>query len=62
MPAGSCDACGVEESEYDPGVYANLNLGHMAYKIYLIDMEGDSYRLRKTLRNNGTDFETVVKW
>ena len=28
---------------------------------YLIDMEGDSYRLRETLRNNGTDFETVVK-
>lgn len=31
MPAGSCDVCGVEESEYDPGVYANLNLGHMAH-------------------------------
>ena len=31
MPAGSCDACGVEESEYDTGVYANLNLGHMAH-------------------------------
>ena len=27
----------------------------------LIDMESDSYRLRETLRNNGTDFETVVK-
>ena len=33
----------------------------LTYKAYLIDMEGDSYRLRETLRNNGTDFETVVK-
>ena len=33
----------------------------LTYKAYLIDMEGDSYRLRETLRSNGTDFETVVK-
>ena len=33
----------------------------LTYKAYPIDMEGDSYRLRETLRNNGTDFETVVK-
>ena len=33
----------------------------LTYKAYLIDMEGDSYRLRETLRYNGTDFETVVK-
>ena len=33
----------------------------LTYKAYLIDMEGDSYRLRETLRRNGTDFETVVK-
>ena len=32
----------------------------LTYKAYLIDMEGDSYRLRETLRSNGTDFETVV--
>ena len=29
--------------------------------LYLIDMEGDLYRLHDTLRNNGTNFETVVK-
>ena len=33
----------------------------LTYKAYLIDMEGDSYRLRETLRSNGTDFETVTK-
>ena len=33
----------------------------LGYISYLIDMEGDAYRLRETLRNNGTDFETVVK-
>ena len=31
------------------------------YKAYLIDMEGDSYRPRETLWNNGTDFEAVIK-
>ena len=33
----------------------------LTYKAYLIDMEGDSYRLRETLRSNGTDFETVTE-
>lgn len=33
----------------------------LTYKAYLIDMEGDLYRLHDTLRNNGTNFETVVK-
>ena len=33
----------------------------LTYKAYLIDMEGDSYRLRETLRSNGTDFEIVTK-
>ena len=33
----------------------------LTYKAYLIDMEGDFYRLRETLRSNGTDFETVTK-
>ena len=33
----------------------------LTYKAYLIDMEGDSYRLRETLRSNGTDFEVVTK-
>lgn len=33
----------------------------LTYKAYLIDMEGDSYRLRETLRSNGSDFESVVK-
>lgn len=33
----------------------------LTYKAYLIDMEVDSYRLRETLRSNGTDFETVIK-
>jgi len=29
----------------------------LTYKAYLIDMEGDSYRFRETLRDNGNDFE-----
>jgi len=33
----------------------------LTYKAYLIDMEGDSYRLRETLRVNGDDFETIIK-
>ena len=31
----------------------------LTYKAILIDMEGDSYRLRETLRNNGEDFEYI---
>lgn len=33
----------------------------LTYKAYLIDTESDFYRLRETLRSNGTDFETVTK-
>ena len=33
----------------------------LTYKAFLIDMEGDSYRLRETLRENGGTFETVIK-
>ena len=33
----------------------------LTYKAYLIDMEGDSYRLRETLKSNGTDFEIATK-
>ena len=33
--------------------------GTKHYKAILIDMEGDSYRLRETLRNNGEDFEYI---
>lgn len=31
----------------------------LTYKAFLIDMEGDSYRLRETLRSNGSDFESI---
>lgn len=31
----------------------------LTYKAILIDMEGDSYRLRETLRNNGEDFDYI---
>ncbi len=31
----------------------------LTYKAILIDMEGDSYRLRETLRNNGEEFEYI---
>lgn len=31
----------------------------LTYKAILIDMEGDSYRLRETLRNNGQDFDYI---
>lgn len=31
----------------------------LTYKAILIDMEGDSYRLRETLRNNGKDFDYI---
>ncbi len=31
----------------------------LTYKAILIDMEGDSYRLRETLRTNGEDFEYI---
>lgn len=33
----------------------------LTYKAYLIDMEGDSYRLRETLKSEGNDFEIVTK-
>jgi len=33
----------------------------LTYKAYLIDMEGDSYRLRETLRCNGGDFDAIAK-
>ena len=58
---------------YDAKIYAAHKSGvkfkgrrriwrlRLTYKAYLIDMEGDSYRLRETLRSNGTDFETVTK-
>ena len=31
------------------------------YKAILIDMEGDSYRLRETLKENGETFEYIKK-
>ena len=31
----------------------------LTYKAILIDMEGDSYRIRETLRNNGEDFDYI---
>ena len=31
----------------------------LTYKAILIDMEGDSYRLRETLRNNGEEFDYI---
>ena len=31
------------------------------YKAILVDMEGDSYRLRETLKENGTSFEEIAK-
>jgi len=31
----------------------------LTYKAILIDMEGDSYRIRETLRSNGEDFEYI---
>lgn len=31
----------------------------LTYKAILIDMEGDSYRLRETLRTNGEDFDYI---
>ena len=31
----------------------------LTYKAILVDMEGDSYRLRETLKNNGTSFDYV---
>ena len=33
----------------------------LTYKAMLIDMEGDSYRLRETLRSNGEDFDYIKK-
>ena len=34
-------------------------IDRLTYKAILIDMEGDSYRLRETLRNNGEDFDYI---
>ena len=33
----------------------------LTYKAILIDMEGDSYRLRETLKENGETFEYIKK-
>lgn len=33
----------------------------LTYKAILVDMEGDSYRLRETLRANGTSFEHLME-
>ena len=46
---------------FEDAAITSAIVDRLTYKAYLIDMEGDSYRLRETLRNNGTDFETVVK-
>ena len=39
----------------------NTIVDRLTYKAYLIDMEGDSYRLREILWNNETDCETAAK-
>ena len=33
----------------------------LTYKAILVDMEGDSYRLRETLKENGETFEYIKK-
>ena len=46
---------------FEDAAITSAIVDRLTYKAYLIDMESDSYKLRETLRNNGTDFETVVK-
>ena len=46
---------------FEDAAITNAIVDRLAYKAYLIYMEGDSYRLRETLRNNGTDFEALAK-
>lgn len=46
---------------FEDAAITSAIMDRLTYKAYLIDIEGDSYRLRETLRSNGTDFETLVK-
>ena len=39
----------------DPAITSAI-VDRLTFKAILIDMEGDSYRLRETLRSNGKDF------
>lgn len=48
-------------TEFGDAAITSAIVDRLTYKAYLIDMEGDSYRLRETLRSNGSDFETVTK-
>lgn len=43
----------------DPAVTGAM-VDRLTYKSILIDMEGDSYRLRETLRTTGSDFENII--
>lgn len=56
-----CDFEPQEYSIFGDAAITSAIVDRLTYKAYLIDMEGDFYRLRETLRHNGTDFETVVK-
>ena len=42
----------------DPAITSAI-VDRLTYKAILIDMEGDSYRLRETLRCNGKDFDYI---
>jgi len=42
----------------DPAITSAI-VDRLTYQAILIDMEGDSYRLRETLRNNGKDFNYI---
>ena len=42
----------------DPAITSAM-VDRLTFKAILIDMEGDSYRLRETLRSNGKDFDYI---
>lgn len=42
----------------DPAITSAM-VDRLTFRALLIDMEGDSYRLRETLRLNGTDYEYI---
>ena len=44
----------------DPAITSAI-VDRLTYKAILVDMEGDSYRLRETLKENGTSFEEITK-
>lgn len=44
----------------DPAITSAI-VDRLTYKAILVDMEGDSYRLRETLKENGTSFEEIAK-